>query len=198
MNDSNYHHGNLRQNLIEKGIELLNAEGYANLSLRRVAKACSVSHAAPYNHFKDKDELLLAMQRYVEMEFAGVMRWAAEENAVGDVLIALGLAYIRFFIQNPAYFRFVQTQDNTGIVISRNEINSNYLPFNLFRDEALKNMEAWGVPKDKQADMLAAMWAIVHGVTAMATMQSVVYDGDWCALGEEIMRKRLLLTGENV
>lgn len=198
MNDNNYHHGYLRQDLIEKGIELLNEEGYANLSLRKVAKACSVSHAAPYNHFKDKDELLLAMQQHVEMEFARVMQDAARENAGGDVLMELGLAYIRFFIQNPAYFRFMQTQDNTGIVISRNEISSNYLPFNLFRDQALKNMEAWSVPAGKRPDLLAAMWAIVHGITAMATMQSIFYDGDWCVLAEEIMHKRLLAKGENI
>ena len=198
MHDNNYHHGHLRQDLIEKGIELLNEEGYANLSLRKVAKACGVSHAAPYNHFKDKDELLLAMQRHVEMEFARVLQQAAVDGAGDDTLMALGLAYINFFVQNPAYFRFMQNQDNAGIVISRNEIKSNYLPFNLFRDKALAQMALWGLPSKKQADLLAAMWAVVHGITAMATMQSVTYDGDWCVLAEEIMHKGLFVKGENI
>lgn len=191
MNDKNYHHGNLREELIEKGIEILNAEGYANLSLRKVAKACDVSHAAPYNHFKDKDELLLAMHQHVESEFARVLRQAAVDNADGDPLMAQGIAYIRFFTQNPAYFSFMVNLDNVGIVISRDNIHSNYLPFDLFRDEALRSMAKWGVPPEEQPDMLAAMWAIVHGVTSMATMKSISYDGDWCVLVEEIMHGKL-------
>lgn len=187
MTSNNYHHGNLRQNLIEKGIELLVAEGYANLSLRKVAKACGVSHAAPYNHFKDKDELLLAMQQHVEMEFAHILQQAAADNSEG--LLAMGLAYIRFFTQNPAYFRFMQIQDNTNIIISSDEISSNYLPFNLFRDQAFKNMEVCDIAPAKQADLLAAMWAIVHGITGMATMRSVTYEGDWCRLAEDMMHK---------
>ena len=43
-----YHHGNLREELIEKGIELINEEGEEKLSLRKVAKMCGVSNAAPY------------------------------------------------------------------------------------------------------------------------------------------------------
>lgn len=191
MNDKNYHHGNLREELIEKGIEILNAEGYANLSLRKVAKACDVSHAAPYNHFKDKDELLLAMQQHVESEFAGVLRQAAAVNAEGDALMAQGIAYIRFFVQNPTYFDFMVNQDNAGIVIARDNIDSGYLPFNLFRDQALQSMAAWGVQPAKRPDMLAAMWAVVHGVTSMATMKSISYDGDWCALAAEIMHGKL-------
>lgn len=198
MTLNNYHHGNLRQVLIEKGIELLITEGYINLSLRKVAKACGVSHAAPYNHFKDKDELLLAMQQHVEMEFARILHQAVTDNVGDDGLLAMGLAYIRFFTRNPAYFSFMQIQDNTNIVISNNEINSNYLPFNLFRDQALKNMEAWDIAPAKRADLLAAMWAIVHGITSMATMQSVAYEGDWCTLAEEIIHKRFLLKGDNL
>lgn len=193
MNDKNYHHGNLRADLIEKGIELLNEEGYANLSLRKVAKACGVSHAAPYNHFKDKDELLLAMQQHVESEFTRVMLEAKENDTADDELMALGLAYIRFFVQNPAYFRFMTNLDNAEIMIKRDVIDSNYRPFNLFRGEALKSMQVWGVPAENQVDMLAAMWAVVHGVAGMATMQSVKYDGDWCELAQNILHGKILL-----
>ena len=61
----NYHHGNLRQALIDAGIRIINEKGEDNLSLRKVAAACDVSHAAPYAHFKNKDELLEAMKKNV-------------------------------------------------------------------------------------------------------------------------------------
>ena len=47
-----YHHGNLREELIEKGIEMINEAGEEKLSLRKVAKMCGVSNAAPYTYFK--------------------------------------------------------------------------------------------------------------------------------------------------
>lgn len=190
MPDKTYHHGNLREELIEKGIELLNAEGYANLSLRKVAKACGVSHAAPYNHFKDKDELLLAMQQHVEATFMHEMQSAAQMSPAGghDLLDNLGRAYVQFFVRNPQYFRFVLNLDNVNIVISAaNGISGNYGPFNLFKDSAIEVLNLGGVPKAQQADYIAAMWAAVHGVAAMAAMTGVAYDGDWMELTEKIL-----------
>ena len=62
MSDT-YHHGNLREALIEAGIRIINESGEDALSLRKVASACDVSHAAPYAHFKDKNELIEAIKK---------------------------------------------------------------------------------------------------------------------------------------
>lgn len=56
-----YHHGDLRASLVEAASRLLEDEGAAALSLRRVAREAGVSHAAPYRHFRDKHELLEAV-----------------------------------------------------------------------------------------------------------------------------------------
>ena len=61
MSNENYHHENLKAELIKKGLKLLDEEGYENFSLRKVAKACSVSHTAPYRHFDSKDDLIMAI-----------------------------------------------------------------------------------------------------------------------------------------
>ena len=55
MKSKSYHHGDLRNALIETGIELINEYGEEKLSLRKVATKCGVSNAAPYAHFKNKD-----------------------------------------------------------------------------------------------------------------------------------------------
>ena len=68
MSDT-YHHGNLRQALIEAGIGIINESGEDGLSLRKAAMACNVSHAAPYAHFKDKDELIEAIKSSVTEQF---------------------------------------------------------------------------------------------------------------------------------
>ena len=64
-----YHHKDLRNALIETGIQIVNTEGVNAFSLRKVAAACGVSHAAPYSHFQNKEELLEAMQLIMSQKY---------------------------------------------------------------------------------------------------------------------------------
>lgn len=59
--DQNYHHGNLRNALILKALDVLDEKGVAGLSLREIARETGVGHNAPYRHFKNKTELLEAL-----------------------------------------------------------------------------------------------------------------------------------------
>ncbi|RPJ50498.1 MAG: TetR/AcrR family transcriptional regulator, partial [Chloroflexi bacterium] len=56
-----YHHGDLKNALIEAGIEILAKEGVNGLTLRKAARQAGVSHAAPYAHFTDKQALIAAI-----------------------------------------------------------------------------------------------------------------------------------------
>ena len=56
--EDKYHHGDLKECLIKAGLKLLVEEGVDNFSLRKTAAMCNVSHAAPYKHFKNKEELI--------------------------------------------------------------------------------------------------------------------------------------------
>src|SRR6266700_5995996 len=56
-----YHHGDLRNALIQAGLEMLSESGAAALDLRKVARKAGVSHAAPYRHFADKQALIAAI-----------------------------------------------------------------------------------------------------------------------------------------
>jgi len=61
MTKKNYHHGDLKNALIQAGWEILAREGVGGLSLRKVAQQAGVSHAAPYAHFADKQALIAAI-----------------------------------------------------------------------------------------------------------------------------------------
>jgi len=105
MEGKTYHHGNLRNQLIEAGIELINRDGLKGFSLRKVAAMCHVSHAAPYGHFRDVDELLRAMRDHVTEQFLEKLRASVRGRESSPEAIArLGYAYIDFFIKNPRYF----------------------------------------------------------------------------------------------
>jgi AcrR family transcriptional regulator len=76
MPSKNYHHGDLKNALIQAGVKILSKEGAAGLSLRKVAQRAGVSHNAPYSHFPDKQSLIAAIstegfrQLYEELDAA--------------------------------------------------------------------------------------------------------------------------------
>lgn len=115
-----YHHGALRTALIDAASEVLRDTGPRGMTIREVAKRAGVSHAAPYRHFRDKDELAVAV---VERGFSllnDAMRKARDE-AGDDVLqqfSASGEAYINFARSYPAYYRAMFS----GELLSREDI----------------------------------------------------------------------------
>lgn len=179
MKQENYHHGHLKNALIEAGIKIVGEEGMMALSLRKVAASCSVSHAAPYNHFKTKEELLEAMQEHITNQFAKQLQETLD-NHVGntDVLIEVGCSYLRFFMANPHYYSFVFGQLGISCDFDSMENNS-YPPFNIFKKAALERFRAVNKPTGEYMKSILAMWSIVHGFTGFATMNTIKYSGNW-------------------
>ena len=107
MSDT-YHHGNLREALIEAGIRIINESGEDALSLRKAASACGVSHAAPYAHFKDKDELIEAIKKSVTEQLMAELESVVESAANSEIaIVSMGKKYVSFFRGNPDYFKFL-------------------------------------------------------------------------------------------
>ncbi|VAW57749.1 hypothetical protein MNBD_GAMMA07-283 [hydrothermal vent metagenome] len=61
MQQTHYHHGDLRNTLLHVGIDMLNEKGIAGISLREIARTIGVGHNAPYRHFRNKQQLLEAI-----------------------------------------------------------------------------------------------------------------------------------------
>lgn len=179
MKEKPYHHGNLRNQLIEAGIELINEAGLKGFSLRKLAAKCNVSHTAPYSHFKDIDALIYAMGEHVTEQFMNKLHSSIEgiEDSI-EVVSLLGQSYIDFFIKNPQYFLFIFY--HSGITIDLNKENSNdYPPFALLRTTAYKMFFKLNLPKDEYSDKLVALWSMVHGITSLLTNNGIQYSGDW-------------------
>lgn len=62
-------HRNTREALIQAGINEINEHGVANLSMRRIAKACGVSPGAPYKHFSDRKDFIAAIIEAVNLQW---------------------------------------------------------------------------------------------------------------------------------
>ena len=104
-----YHHGNLRRALLDAALVILETEGAAALSLREAARRAGVSHAAPYRHFADKEALLAAVAEESFRALTAAMRARMSAHAPGTKaeLLASGVGYVTFAIENPARYRVI-------------------------------------------------------------------------------------------
>jgi AcrR family transcriptional regulator len=103
-----YHHGNLRQALLDAALVTVREQGIAGLSLREVARRAGVSHAAPAHHFKDKAGLLTALATEGFIRFAQAQRDARERGTNPlERFSWTGWAYVMFADQNREYFEIM-------------------------------------------------------------------------------------------
>ena len=96
-------HRNTREALIQAGINEINEYGVANLSMRRIAKACGVSPGAPYKHFSDRNDFIAAIIEAVNLQWRDSQLQLLETYA-GDSakqIVEMSTGYVRFLIENP-------------------------------------------------------------------------------------------------
>src|SRR5258708_1069703 len=100
-----YHHGNLREELLEAAIRLIAEVGPTAFTLREVARRAGVSHNAPYRHFRDRDDLMpaVAAQAFRELPQT-LMDAAGQRYAALHWLKRSGLGFEPFALRRPEHF----------------------------------------------------------------------------------------------
>ena len=164
-----YHHGDLKNALIEAGIEILASEGVGGLSLRKVAKQAGVSHAAPYAHFTDKQALIAAIstegfkQLYLQIK-AVKETYRTNPEAL---LIETAWAYVQFALNEPDRFKLMFSS-----VLEKEKDYSDYVEIsqNNFRQlvEIVEICQQAEVLQRGASDLIALrLWGTVHGFTSL-------------------------------
>ena len=105
---------NMRQLLIEAGIEEINRVGVADFSVRRVAQACGVSCAAPYKHFKDRRDFVAAIIEYVNEQ------WHQRQEAIlagctgglREQIVEVCVEYVAFLMEKPHFRGVLMLKDD--------------------------------------------------------------------------------------
>jgi AcrR family transcriptional regulator len=160
-----YHHGNLKNALLEAAWALANEVGVDNFTLREVARRAGVSPAAPYHHFADKNDLVrgLAIQAF-ETLTANLEAARQSKQGASAQLEQIGLAYVRFALAHPNEFRFMfrrelcapPGQPDPLQVVGRDS------------QAVLEKAIADGIKAKQlhgQATLMALMlWSVVHGL----------------------------------
>ncbi len=169
-----YHHGDLRNSLVEEAVRLIEREGLDAFSLREVARRVGVSANAAYRHFEDKDALLAAVAARGLGVLARRMREAIESvstRGAGPRAIAhfraTGRAYVAFALAKPELFRVTFARGAITPDDERCE-NGELSPYALLSG-CLDALVAVGVlaPARRPGAELKA-WTVVHGYASLA------------------------------
>lgn len=173
----------LKTRLILAGIMELEEHGLRDFSLRRVAAGADVSCAAPYRHFRDKEELILAIIAYIRESWELLAENITTAfSGLGDRVVNLSVASLRFWLANGNLRSVLMSgQDELGEE-KRREVNRFDAPI----IAAVRNLAAErGVPDSEE--LAFTVLALVYGTVTLVSCGSVGNSD-----GEALLRTRLL------
>ena len=160
----NYHHGNLKDALIDAARELVAERGPAGFTLAEAAKRVGVTGAAPYRHFADRAALMeeLALRGFAMFDAAQKAAW---QNGQPDAVTAfrrMGAAYLGFCKTEPALYAAMfgtqQPQDSPAANAS----------FETLLMATVAVLAQYDVPAGGAAALASRIWALSHGVAMLA------------------------------
>ncbi len=164
-----YHHGNLRQALVDAALGLIEAKGPQGFTLSEAAKAAGVTPAAVYRHFQGRDDLIAEIARQGYEIFADLMEYAYDQGQPSDLASfeATGRAYLAFARKYPGHY---QAMFESGVSVNRTP------DLAVVADRAAAVLERAAsrlsahIPEEKRppAQMVSAhIWAMSHGVVEL-------------------------------
>jgi len=176
-----YHHGDLRAALLASTRELLADVGVEGLSLREVSRMTGVSHAAAYNHFRDKASLMRAV---VDAAFIRLTSELARARAAAkdpfESLQRIGVAYVRFAYRNPAEFRIMFRPELCGVAAAPQAQPETGNAYGVLVEAVRACQAAGAIAPGPSEPVVLAAWSMVHGLA------SLIVDGPDPALAPTI------------
>ena len=171
-----YHHGNLREALLEAAIRLIAEVGPTAFTLREVARRAGVSHNAPYRHFRDRDDLMAAVAAEGFRELTRAMNDAAATRS--DALERLkhaGLGYVTFALRRPEHFTVmfdapISKRKHPDSAAAGEESFATLLAF------VKTSQEAGRLPSGDLRQMALLAWTMVHGIAKLAITGRLPFD----------------------
>lgn len=169
-----YHHGDLRRALVDEALRQIGARGIGDWSLREVAAALGVSHAAPYHHFRGRDELVAAvaaqgLERLDALMAEGQRRAGADPV---DGLLAIGMAYVRFAVDRPDYFAAIEAAAANPPAAAKRKSRRQTAPapgptWMRLTAAVAACQRAGRLPAGDPTIVAVSLWALVHGLAEL-------------------------------
>ena len=167
----NYHHGNLREALIEAALRLIGEKGPGGFTVAEAARAAGVSPAAPYRHFRDREQLMADIARRGFEAFAASLRaaWDHGKPSPRTALVRTGRAYLDFARREPAAYSAmfesgISASCEPGLLAASEDA------FSVLR-EACERVIAMLPAERRPPPMMVALhiWSMSHGIASLFT-----------------------------
>jgi AcrR family transcriptional regulator len=164
-----YHHGNLREALVEATLGLIEAKGPLGFTLAEAARQAGVSAAAPYRHFRGRDELIEEVALRGFGMFADDLEAAFNHGrpSLLSALMATGRAYLDFARSNPGYY-IAMFESGVSIAGNPELARATERAMGVLREAAQRLSERLPADRRPPPGMVANhIWALSHGVVEL-------------------------------
>jgi AcrR family transcriptional regulator len=177
---AHYHHGELREALIRATRELVEQRGAENFTLADACRVAGVTTAAPYRHFRGKQEILeeIASRGFEELGNRTTAILAEKGEGTLDGIVAMGQAYIAFAVEETAVFRLMFGQQ-PSLKKAEHVLEATHTCFSKLIDQVALYCRRNNVLGDTQQIALR-LWTFVHGAA------SLLIDQDYDAITPNI------------
>jgi len=166
-----YHHGNLRESLVETALEMVENEGVESITLRELTKRLGTSRSALYRHFDSKEALIQEVIRAGFEQFDDVITptLLQKEFDVVTRLSNMGQAYIDFALNKPAIFRmifgneFQETREENCDINDKSQGTGFHSLVALIAEGQERNI----FKKDDPVLQATVVWSMIHGLAIL-------------------------------
>ena len=165
-----YHHGNLKEALLQAALDLIAKKGAAGFTFADAARIAGVSPAAPYRHFRDRDELLsnIAERGFEQFESALSEAWNDGRPDTVSAFERVGKAYLAFAREKPAFYS-AMFESGLAADVSAGLQAAGERAFAVIRAaaERLAALAPPGSPRPPALMMALHIWSMSHGVASL-------------------------------
>ena len=165
-----YHHGNLKEALLQAALDLIAQKGASGFTFADAARMAGVSPAAPYRHFRDRDELLssIAQRGFEQFEAALTQAWDDGRPDTVSAFERVGRAYLAFARDEPAFY---SAMFESGLPLDANPtlLGASERAFGIIRAaaERLAALTPPGVARPPALMMALHIWSMSHGIASL-------------------------------
>src|SRR6202140_3075281 len=165
-----YHHGNLKEALLQAALGLIAEKGAAGFTFADAARMAGVSPAAPYRHFRDRDELLssIAQRGFEQFEAALTQAWDDGRPDTVTAFERVGKAYLAFAREEPAFYS-AMFESGLPVDVNPTLMAASERAFGIIRAaaERLAALAPPGTPRPPAMMMALHIWSMAHGVASL-------------------------------
>jgi AcrR family transcriptional regulator len=168
-----YHHGNLRESIINESLALIAENGVRALTLREIGARLGVSRMAPYRHFADKAALLAAISASGFRQFADALDTARRNagksfEARGE---AMAVAYVRFALEHRAHFEVMFGGGGEPQYLDASGEPEASRSFSVLEETVREGQLTGEVIEGDSVALARVLWALVHGISTLGLEQ---------------------------